>query len=501
MEEPLHVGLINDSFPPQIDGVANAVLNYARILQKQNNYALVAAPYNPDADDSVYPFRVIRYQSIDVSDWVGYRAGNPLDPKAIDQISQEPLNIIHAHCPVTAVMLGRSIRETIKVPMVFTYHTKFDIDIRNAISAKLLQEAAIKALVRNIESCDDVWVVSKGAGDNLRSLGYNGSYTVMENGVDVPKGRASDSMIQTVMDLYHLDLSAPLFLYVGRMMWYKGIRITLDALKRLLEAEIDFRMAFVGGGTDKDEIVAYSQKLGLDGKVFFIPPIHDRHQIRAWYCRADLFLFPSTFDTNGLVVREAAACGLGSVLVKGSCAAEEVTGDRNGLLIEENAESMATALAAVCSSRERMKEIGEAAQEELYISWDSAVKNAVERYAVVIDNYKTGQYPVHEKPQDEMLRGIGELMSVIGTSEIRRKEIRDYLAGVLEGKHSGAEWMHPFDAGVTDAVFRSMSNGLKDWKREMENGFAASRAEGKRRSNELKESIEEGLQEFYDISL
>ena len=43
MEEPLHVGLINDSFPPQIDGVANAVLNYARILQKQNNYALVAA--------------------------------------------------------------------------------------------------------------------------------------------------------------------------------------------------------------------------------------------------------------------------------------------------------------------------------------------------------------------------------------------------------------------------------------------------------------------------
>ena len=36
----------------------------------------------------------------------------------------------------------------------------------------------------------------------------------------------------------------------------------------------------------------------------------DREILRAWNTRADLFLFPSTFDTNGLVVREAAACGL-----------------------------------------------------------------------------------------------------------------------------------------------------------------------------------------------
>ncbi len=427
MEEPLHVGLINDSFPPQIDGVANAVLNYARILQKQNNYALVAAPYNPDADDSAYPFRVIRYQSIDVTDWVGYRAGNPLDPKAIDLISQEPLNIIHAHCPVTAVMLGRSIRETIKVPMVFTYHTKFDIDIRNAISAKLLQEAAIKALVRNIESCDDVWVVSKGAGDNLRSLGYNGSYTVMENGVDVPKGRASDSMIQTVMDQYHLDLSAPLFLYVGRMMWYKGIRITLDALCMLKKEGIPFQMLFVGSGIDLEDITKYTESLNLSDRCIFAGAVHDREFLRAIYSAADLFLFPSTFDTNGLVVREAAASGLASVLIQGSCAAEGVSDGQNGILIEETAMSMAKVLIGLCKDRERMKELGENAMEQLYCSWEMSVAKASERYKEVIKHYRP-KNQILFRPDDAFFKSIGDSYSAL--SRIRafynlEKEKRD----------------------------------------------------------------------------
>ena len=162
--EPISVGLLNDSFPPQIDGVANAVMNYAEVITRKYGNAVVAAPYYPDYSDDIYPYRVVRYSSMDTTNWVGYRAGYPLDPKAIDAMSKEPLNILHAHCPVTAVMLGRALRETMNIPMVFTYHTKFDIDIKNAISAKLLQEAAIHALVHNIEACDDVWVVSRGAG-------------------------------------------------------------------------------------------------------------------------------------------------------------------------------------------------------------------------------------------------------------------------------------------------------------------------------------------------
>lgn len=428
----LHVCLINDSFPPAIDGVANAVTNYARIIARDYGEPTVVTPFYPNADDAVFRFPVIRYPSIDMTRLVGYRAGLPFSPEIAARLEKSRFDIIHSHCPITSTMLARSVRERLDVPLVFTYHTKFDIDIANAIRSKILREEAARILAENISACDEVWTVSSGAGENLRKLGYQGDWLVMPNGVDFPMGRVSDALVREVTEGYDLPDGVPVFLFVGRMMWYKGIRITLDALKLLDEAGEDFRMVFVGGGTDKKEIVACSNDLGLDGKVFFADPIRDRGRIRAWYCRADLFLFPSTFDTNGLVVREAAACGLGSVLVKGSCAAEGVTDGVNGLLIEENADSMADCLRRVCRSPEQMKQVGEGAQRDLYISWDTAVKGAVERYGTVIENYRAGKYPKHERPKDELLRGIGDLMTVIGTGDARRRELRSYLEQNLE---------------------------------------------------------------------
>ena len=489
----LQVCLINDSFPPAIDGVANAVTNYARIIARDYGEPTVITPFYPNADDDAFQFPIIRYPSIDMTRLVGYRAGMPFSPEIAARLEKAHFDIIHSHCPITSTMLARSVRERLDVPLVFTYHTKFDIEITNAIRSKILQEEAARILAENISACDEVWTVSDGAGENLRKLGYQGDYLVMPNGVDFPMGRVSDALVKEVTEGFDLPDGVPVFLFVGRMMWYKGVRITLDALKRLDETEEDFRMVFVGGGPDKKEIVAYCSDLDLGGKVFFTDPIHDRDRIRAWYCRADLFLFPSTFDTNGLVVREAAACGLGSVLVEGSCAAEGVADGINGLLIEENAESMAACLRRVCRSPERMKQIGEGAQRDLYISWDTAVKSAVERYGTVIENYRIGKYPKHGSTRDELLRGIGDLMNIIGTGEARRRELRNYLNDVLEGKRTEKEWMHPFGYDVTEAVFQSMKTGVEDWRSEMEAGLEKWRIR--------RDSLEENLEDFYDIFL
>jgi hypothetical protein len=105
---------------------------------------------------------------------------------------------------------------------------------------------------------------------------------------------------------------------------------------------------------------------------------------------ADALLFPSTFDTNGLVVREAAACGLPSVLLKGSCAAEGITDGWPGILIENDPQAMAAAMERICENPERMKGIGEAAMEEIYMSWDESVRRAVERYGAVLESWKSG---------------------------------------------------------------------------------------------------------------
>ena len=74
MDKQLKICLMNDSFPPLIDGVANAVLNYAHVLQTLQAECVVATPeYEGVTDD--YPFPVVRYPSFNTTKLVGYRTG------------------------------------------------------------------------------------------------------------------------------------------------------------------------------------------------------------------------------------------------------------------------------------------------------------------------------------------------------------------------------------------------------------------------------------------
>ena len=405
--------LMNDSFPPQIDGVANTVVNYARYIEKNHGHALVVTPEYAEAVEDDYPFPVLRYPSLDARWFIGYMAGIPFSPNVTKRLKEEKIELMHCHCPSAALFLARQLRDPLDVPVIMTYHTKYDVDLLKALKSQYLSREAAGVMVANINACDEVWTVSRGAGENLKSLGYEGDIIIMPNGVDIPRGRVSDEEIRAVTGDYDLPAEVPVFLFVGRMYWYKGHRLILDALEGLKSQGTDFRMVFVGGGADFEEIKAYAEKLKLGDKVFFTGPVSGRDAIRAWYCRADLFLFPSTYDTNGLVVREAAACSLASILVEGSCAAEGVTPDRNGFYMSETASSLAVKLDQLCRNRDLMRRTGEAACRELYISWEEAVAGAAKRYEIVIDNYRAGRYPRHSRISDKLMKANGELMSLL----------------------------------------------------------------------------------------
>ena len=62
----MKICLANDSFPPQIDGVVNVVINYAERLNEKYGSAMVAAPRYPDVTDD-YSFPVVRYKSFDTA--------------------------------------------------------------------------------------------------------------------------------------------------------------------------------------------------------------------------------------------------------------------------------------------------------------------------------------------------------------------------------------------------------------------------------------------------
>ena len=429
----LTVCLMNDSFPPIIDGVSNAVVNYAENIERDWGHAIVAAPAYPGADDSRFSFPVIRYPSIDVREkTTGYMAGIPFSPEVSAHLMRQRVDILHSHCPLASALLGRVLQKRMDAPLIMTYHTKYDIDLAHVSRSKAFQQSGIKTIVTNISSYDEVWVVSTGAGENLRSLGYQGDYIVMPNGVDMPHRKADEIKVYQDTAGFDLPEHVPVFLFVGRLNWYKGIRIILDALKMLDRQGCDFRMVFVGNGGDSKEIQSYTKDLGLSGKVFFTGTIVARESLRSWYTRADLFLFPSTFDSNGLVVREAAACDLASVLIRDSCAAEGVEDGHNAFLIEENAQSMAALLKELLQDPEHIRQTGIHAGEELYLSWENAVIKAVERYNIVLDLYRSGAYKEHDSFSDNLLATQGDMMYTlarIGKALEQGKQVAQTIFG------------------------------------------------------------------------
>ena len=453
----MNICLLNDSFPPVIDGVANTVMNYAAILTKEHLAEVhVATPRYPGASYDGYPYDVVPYSSINIGNLMeGYRAGNPLDIPAIAELMGTEPDIIHTHCPAISTIVARSLRVRTKAPVIFTYHTKFDVDIAHAVNSAFIKKEAAKILVDNITACDEVWTVSHGAGENLRSLGYEGEYRVVENGVDFPRGGVDDTLVRETTKDYDLPEGVPVFLFVGRIIEYKGIPLILDAMRILKERGKDYRMVFVGGGTDEDQIHATAEEYGLMDKVFFTGPIHDRQALRAWNTRADLFLFPSTYDTNGIVVREAAACGLASVLVRGSCAAEGITNGRNGFFIDETAESLASLLCDFPGGIPAMREAGEHAMNEIYISWEDSVRHAYSLYEEVLEKKANGEYLSAWQQRMEEFKENRRESAEQRRARIRRREerLREALSGIARVPVS-------FHEGMMDNM-QQIKNGVK----------------------------------------
>ena len=478
----MKVCLLNDAFPPVIDGVVNVLMNYANyMMQDYNAEIMVGTPEYPGTDYSSYPYKVVAYPSFDTTAVTnGYRAGNPLAGKAVSEMAAFMPDIIHSHCPSTATVMARLLREQTGAPIIFTYHTKYDIDIRRAVKLESIAREGIKAMVGNIEACDDIWVVSRGAGESLKALGFQGRYIVMNNGVDFARGQVDEETVARVTEDYDLPADVPVFLFVGRMMTYKGLPIILDAMKILADRGMDFRMVFIGKGPDREMLEDRARELGLmgenaPGKCIFTGPIYDRDELRAWNTRADLFLFPSTFDTNGLVVREAAACGLASVLIRDSCAAEGITDGQNGFLIDENAESMAALLLQAGKDLDHLHDVGMHAMDEIYVSWQECVAKAYERYQFVLAEKKIGMKPHHRKQKTDRLvslvaHGMENQDRLRQFGHELMGDFRESAVGMMENFQESVDSSEQFWNSVWSEMRAGMQNGVQKMRDGMENG-------------------------------
>lgn len=86
----------------------------------------------------------------------------------------------------------------------------------------------------------------------------------MENGTDFLKGPVSMSEQEALKNKLKINEETFIFLFVGRMMWYKNIEFILEGLTALNQDHYNFKAIFVGEGTDLDAIRQKAQALNLE---------------------------------------------------------------------------------------------------------------------------------------------------------------------------------------------------------------------------------------------
>lgn len=384
------VGLFNDSFPPVMDGVAIAVKNYAYYINKKYGKAYVVTPSFPGYKDNE-EYEVIRYFSIPVVLRPPYRFGIPfLDLKAMRNIESIPFDIIHVHSPFSSGVLGLYIAKKRKIPIVASFHTKYYDDFKEATKSDFIARLGVKIIVEFYNRVDEVWTVNSATAKTLRDYGFKKEVKIIPNGSDFIPPSNIEECREKVEKLHNLSKEEMIILFVGQMVKQKNLEMLLRSLRLLKDENISFRSIFIGTGKDEDYFKKLAEELKIEDKVIFRGKVLDRELLKAYYSRADLLAFPSLYDTSALVVKEAAALGCPSLLIKGSTIAEGegVIDGFNGFLSENDYIAYARRMREILSQRELLKKVGENARVTLYKHWEEVVDIVVENYKGLLGRYK-----------------------------------------------------------------------------------------------------------------
>ncbi|MGE5496017.1 MAG: glycosyltransferase [Burkholderiales bacterium] len=377
---PEVIGQFNDSFAPIADGVGNVVKNYAYWLKKKQYCdCYVVTPSFPGYVDNE-EFEVLRYRSVPVPLRYPYRAGMALfDQSLRNKLRNIRFDLIHAHSPFSSGRLALGIARSRGIPIVATFHSKYFDDFKEAVKSAAAAKLLLKYVMSFFNSVDCVWTVSKTAVETLREYGFKGCVEVVGHGTDfsgeeISKEKCGDGCLR--------------LLYVGQQVWHKNIRLMVLALKMLKDSGLKFKMTMVGEGNAQQSIKRFVQRMGLADDFTFMGKITDRDAMKTVYASADLNLLPSVYDTFSLVVREAAAFGCPSLVIKGSCAAEGIEDGRNGFLSDNDAAAFASRIQKAASDLKLLRAAGAKARNTLYRSWEDVVDEVAMRYADIIKGTK-----------------------------------------------------------------------------------------------------------------
>ncbi len=373
-----------DCFYPNLDGPVNVISNLARILNEKGLAEVeILVPDYPKNRVELNGIKIHRAPSVKAPE--GYRSAVPfVNGKVRRIIKNGGYDLINCHSCFYLGKYAVKYGKRYGIPTIMTLHTKYRDDFERILKTKGAQKFMLNFIMSSVNAADYVSTVSNGAAQVLREYGYKGKdITVLRNATDLDKCFVAEDKKEAIRAKYGFGKEF-VFLFVGRIVENKNVDFSLKALSALKKSgKTDFKFVIVGNGPYKETLKNNVLELGLKENVVFLDKVESRTELAEIYAMSDLFLFPSEFDTCGIVAIEAASVGLASAVLDGTCASELIEHKVNGFKFKKDVEAWKDGLLEIIDYKEQ-ENAGKEAQESVYSNWESATIKYFEYYKNVL---------------------------------------------------------------------------------------------------------------------
>ncbi len=351
----MRVGLFTDAYLPEITGVTTVVRTLRDELERLGHEAYVYAPlYAHPSDDER---NVFRYRSGPVFGYHTARMAVPFSRKAGKSFGV--LDLAHSHTPFSLAYAACTAARRHGLPHVQTYHTYLS-HYRHYIPRVIRPSAraAEKYSAFLCNRCSVVTVPTQSIHDELRRFGVRRPIRVLPFGPDLRDYEGES--VWCARDTLSIDKDAPLFLYAGRIAPEKNLLFLLECFARIRATLDRAVMVFAGDGPQRAELEQAAVRLGVSDGVRFAGFL-DRKRLIDLYRTADVFLFASKTETQGLVLVEAMAAGTPGVAVRAMGVRDVVEDGANGFLVSEDVQEFVDKAVLVATDRQLAARLSEGA--------------------------------------------------------------------------------------------------------------------------------------------
>ncbi len=364
---------ISDVYFPRVNGVSTSIRTFSEEFTKSGHEVTLIAPRYPveEEEEAAGIVRIpSRYLPMDPEDRM-------MHAKAIKRLLPEfkrrQFDVIHVHTPFVAHYLGLWLSRRLGIPVVESYHTYFEeyLDLYLPwLPRNLLRYVARRFSRSQCNAVDVAIVPTRPMLDVLESYGVTGKIEILPTGI--PSKTFSDGQGQWFRQEYGITASREVLLYVGRVAYEKNIDFLIRVLARMVIRRPHILLVIAGEGPAREDLIQQVQSAGLSDQVLFVGYLSRKHELANCYAAADIFVFASNTETQGLVLLEAMQTGTPVVTTAVMGTAEIMRDGLGGLIAKEDVDDFAGKVDAVLSDESLRKRLMKEAHEKAQ-AWDAGL--------------------------------------------------------------------------------------------------------------------------------